>query len=226
MKINKSFATNFIAITLLITGYFTKINWLWNMGIFAFSGAITNLIAIHMLFEKVPFLYGSGVVERRFKDFKLGIKNMLILEFFTLENIKKFFSEKDLLPKEDVFEKKINYDNIFAELIETIATSNLGSMLALIGGKEALTPLKEPIINKLKNTVQNIIKDITEHKEDIITNLQKEISDIIDNRLLSLTPKKVKNIVQTMIRVHLGWLVVWGGVFGGLIGLFYGNIPF
>jgi hypothetical protein len=29
----------------------------------------------------------------------------------------------------------------------------------------------------------------------------------------------VKEIIQTMIRQHLGWLVVWGGVFGGLIGL-------
>jgi len=29
----------------------------------------------------------------------------------------------------------------------------------------------------------------------------------------------VKNIIQRMIKEHLGWLVVWGGVFGGLIGL-------
>jgi hypothetical protein len=29
----------------------------------------------------------------------------------------------------------------------------------------------------------------------------------------------VKEIIQTMIRKHLGWLVVWGGVFGGIIGL-------
>ena len=28
----------------------------------------------------------------------------------------------------------------------------------------------------------------------------------------------VKEIIQTMIREHLGWLVVWGGVFGGLFG--------
>jgi hypothetical protein len=26
-------------------------------------------------------------------------------------------------------------------------------------------------------------------------------------------------MVQQMIEQHLGWLVVWGGVFGGLIGL-------
>jgi len=29
----------------------------------------------------------------------------------------------------------------------------------------------------------------------------------------------VKDIIQKMIRAHLGWLVVWGGVIGGLIGL-------
>jgi len=29
----------------------------------------------------------------------------------------------------------------------------------------------------------------------------------------------VKKIIENMIQKHLGWLVVWGGVFGGLIGL-------
>jgi len=30
----------------------------------------------------------------------------------------------------------------------------------------------------------------------------------------------VKEIVQKLIKEHLDWLVVWGGVFGGVIGLF------
>jgi len=29
----------------------------------------------------------------------------------------------------------------------------------------------------------------------------------------------IKEIVQHLISKHLGWLVVWGGVLGGLIGL-------
>jgi hypothetical protein len=37
--------------------------------------------------------------------------------------------------------------------------------------------------------------------------------------LQELTPEQVKLIVQKMIRQHLGWLVVWGGVIGGLMGV-------
>jgi hypothetical protein len=33
-----------------------------------------------------------------------------------------------------------------------------------------------------------------------------------------MTPEIVKSVIQNMIKKHLGWLVVWGAVFGGLIG--------
>jgi uncharacterized membrane protein YheB (UPF0754 family) len=54
---------------------------------------------------------------------------------------------------------------------------------------------------------------------DFTNTLIKKVEHIIDNRLSELTPENVKQIVQDMIRKHLGWLVVWGGVFGGAIGL-------
>ena len=47
----------------------------------------------------------------------------------------------------------------------------------------------------------------------------KSLENLIDRRLEELSPEDVKVIVQKMIREHLGWLVVWGGVFGGLLGL-------
>ncbi|MDE5014546.1 DUF445 domain-containing protein, partial [Francisella tularensis subsp. holarctica] len=45
------------------------------------------------------------------------------------------------------------------------------------------------------------------------------IERLIDSRLDELTPQKVKEIILKIIRENLGWLVGWGGVFGGLIGL-------
>ena len=54
---------------------------------------------------------------------------------------------------------------------------------------------------------------------DFTSTLIGKVEHIIDNRLNELTPENVKQIVQDMIREHLGWLVVWGGVFGGAIGM-------
>jgi uncharacterized membrane protein YheB (UPF0754 family) len=99
-------------------------------------------------------------------------------------------------------------------------------MLAMFGGKEALDPLKEPITEKLKNIINELAGKKDENssddaKNDFTQNLIIKIEQIIDNRLADLTPKMVKEIIQKMIRKHLGCLVVWGGVFGGLIGLVF-----
>ena len=48
-----------------------------------------------------------------------------------------------------------------------------------------------------------------------------KVDAIVMQRLNELTPEMVKTIVQDMIHKHLGWLVVWGGVFGGFIGLIF-----
>ena len=48
--------------------------------------------------------------------------------------------------------------------------------------------------------------------------MREEVELIIDSRLNELSPEQVKNIVKDIIHKHLGWLVVWGGVFGLIIG--------
>ena len=64
-------------------------------GLFALSGAITNQLAIHMLFEKVPFLYGSGVIEKNFTVFKESIREMIMKQFFSKEQLGEFFSKEE-----------------------------------------------------------------------------------------------------------------------------------
>lgn len=81
---NKSIATNLSALIITIIGIFSPYysEEILTAGLFALSGSITNWLAVHMLFEKIPLLYGSGIIVRRFEDFKLGIKNLIIEEFF------------------------------------------------------------------------------------------------------------------------------------------------
>lgn len=62
-----------------------------SVGLFALSGALTNWLAVHMLFERVPGLYGSGVITLRFDDFKLGILALVREELFGADKIERLF---------------------------------------------------------------------------------------------------------------------------------------
>ncbi len=226
---NKSLITNLLAISLMILGHFMNNTILSMIGLFAFSGAITNWLAIHMLFEKVPGLYGSGVIPMRFNEFKSAIRNMMMNEFFTQENISKFMQssgsnqlDKHLAP---VIEK-VDLDPAFDKLVSVIMDSSFGGMLGMFGGEEALHPLREPFIENMKVSLVEMIQSekFKQLLSDELGNsessdeIQSKITEIIDQRLDELTPLMVKEIVQKMIKEHLGWLVIWGGVFGGIIG--------
>ena len=227
---NKSIITNLTAFIATLLGYILEQHLIFTIGLFALSGAITNWLAIHMLFEKVPGLYGSGVIPARFEDFKLAIRQLMMEQFFTKENIDRFLSSKsggaaaiDLSP---VIEK-VDLSPAFDSLVSVIETSSFAPMLAMVGGSEALQPMREPFIEKMKVSIQEItqsekfstlLRDELE-QPDMIANMQDKVSDIIEKRLNELTPQLVKEIIQAMIKKHLGWLVVWGGFFGGLIGL-------
>ena len=94
---NKSIITNILAISLTVYGMFSPIysTEIFMAGLFALSGGLTNWLAMHMLFEKVPLLYGSGVIPERFEDFKQGIRELILTEFFSLSSIKNFLEKKE-----------------------------------------------------------------------------------------------------------------------------------
>ena len=87
---NKSILTNGISFLILLLGLNLQSNIITTVGLFAISGGLTNWLAIHMLFEKVPFLYGSGVVKIQFESFKIGLKNLIINEFFSSDKLTSF----------------------------------------------------------------------------------------------------------------------------------------
>lgn len=228
---NKSILTNSLAILVVAGGLALKNELILTIGLFALSGAITNWLAIHMLFEKVPGLYGSGVIPARFEDFKLAIRNLMMEQFFTEENIDRFLRVSDGIKPDlhlsPVIEK-VDLSPSFDTLVKVIMESSFGSMLGMFGGEKALAPLKEPFIVNMKQSLINItqsdsfldlLRDELE-QPDVMNDMREKVEDIIEKRLEELTPELVKEIIQEMIKQHLGWLVVWGGVFGGLIGLF------
>lgn len=226
-SMNKSLLTNVISTVIFIVAYFCPEfigkKAIVHASLFALSGAVTNWIAIYMLFEKVPGLYGSGIITLRFEQFKEGIRALIMENFFTEENFAKVTQET--LPhriEPELVINKIDFDKVFDGFVRVITSSQYGSMLSLFGGKKALEPLSEPFKKEMKVQVSDIVSNI-----DIAAILQKEtdfnvfrskIDTMVNTRLNELTPRRVKEIIEEMIRKHLGWLVVWGGIFGALIG--------
>ena len=234
---NKSFLTNLIAFLILAVGLiFENSLFIW-VGLFALSGALTNALAIHMLFEKVPGLVGSGVIPERFEAFKAAIKHLMMSQFFTQDNIDRFISNSNTatptLQIAPVIEK-VNLEPAFDKLVAVIMQSSFGSMLSMCGGASALAPLKDPFVINLKASLIEMTEQAEFHEllkqeidqPSVMRSIQAKVANIIDARLEELTPQLVKEMVQNMIHEHLGWLVVWGGVFGGLIGALSVLIPY
>jgi len=168
------------------------------------------------------------VVPSHFEEFKVGIRELLMKQFFTPENMQRFLGSSDsqkALELAPVIEKT-DLNPAFDGFINVIENSSFGGMLAMVGGVEALQPLREPFIKRMKSSLVKITAT-DEFQAALRSSLASgaggavvhdKINAVIEKRLDELSPQMVKQIVQDMIAKHLGWLVVWGAVFGGLIG--------
>lgn len=230
----KGLVTNLVAALLVIVGLMmpgAAAPYILSAGLFALSGALTNSLAIHMLFERVPGLYGSGVITLHFESFKTTIREMIMSQFFSAENLDRFFDSDtvmhsgmdELLPE---MIEELDFDPAFDSLTDAIMSSSMGSMLGFVGGVKALDSLREPFAQRMKAYLQRFVQS-PEFQAGFTARLGKathsdavlaRVEGLIDARLQELTPLQVKQIVQDMIRRHLGWLVVWGGVIGGVLG--------
>ena len=220
-------AIGLIIIGLLLPGSLGTV--VFYTGLFALSGAVTNWLAVHMLFEKVPGLYGSGVIPTHFEEFKAGIQTLVTRELFNKENIEKFFAKSENAKTIDVepVVNNLDMDDAYDQLVSVVMDSSLGQMLAMVGGEKALDTMRDPFKTRMREFLLKTVKS-----PSFQSNMQKQLQSvtssddfserigaIVKTRLDEMTPELVKDIMQRMIRKHLGWLVVWGAVFGGLIGL-------
>lgn len=259
---NAPLVTNIIALLIMVSGYFSPIfqQQLIMTGAFALSGALTNWLAIYMIFERIPLIYGSGVILLKFEELRQALKNVIIEQFFNKEHIEKVLknylqnSKSSNNTDDDNAEadsdknnnnqtqnantqnaniakisEKIDIDKLFDIMVASALNSKLGDMLSMFGGKDILENMREPFRDKasqeLDGILQKLISDVKNDPEAMeeltgfsSANITAHAEEIIDQRLQELTPQMVKNIIHKIIAEHLGWLVIWGGVCGGVIG--------
>jgi len=235
---NKSRLTNLIAAAIIVAGYFSPVygRQILTLGFFALSGALTNWIAVRMLFEKVPLLYGSGVIPAHFQEIKSWISSLIQTQFFSRENLEHYLAQGQTLVMESIDLEgalgRLDYDGMYDRVKAEILSSRLGGMLALFGGEAFLEKQRETFKTKVRGYIVQEVSSpdfipslLGGGGDKLIPLIQEKVAEIVAGRLEELTPVMVKELVEEMIQKHLGWLVVWGGVFGGLIGLVMSFVP-
>jgi len=208
---------------------FTAWRFIMSFGLFAFSGGFTNWLAIKMLFDKIPFLYGSGVIPKRFKEIRETVKNVIMKTFFDQTYLEKYLNQKagqwlGSLNLEDKIKELLEspvVDQIIESKLTELSSRPEGMFLAMMGVDPlALKPMIKPFVLGMgTDVVPHLFNNFEVTKLINIETIRTEIDSLMSTKLLELTPERVKLLLEEVMREHLGWLIVWGNVFGGLIGL-------
>ena len=136
----------------------TVLKYLLSFGLFSFAGGITNWLAIKMLFDRIPGLYGSGVIPRQFVAIRETVKNTIMKTFFDSEYLEDYINEraKGMLSELDLGSRikdglnKPEFDvKLVAKLTEMSEKPEgmlIQTMAQMFGGVPLLVPFVKPLI--------------------------------------------------------------------------------
>ena len=94
------------------------------------------------------------------------------------------------------------------------------TMAQMFGGVPLLVPVVKPLIVGFADEFAHQVTDNFDIKEFVsVDKIRNELDKLMGEKLQQLTPERVKLLMEEVIRSHLSWLIVWGNVFGGLLGI-------
>ncbi len=113
--------------------------------------------------------------------------------------------------------------------IDKLTQSSIGGMLLMVGldnVRPAVNQFVTSFVGSMQEKVVAAAKDVggktlpleLDH-DRIIADLQVQVEPLLEQKLQQLHAEDVKKMMEDVMRKHLGWLIVWGNVFGGLIGV-------
>jgi len=198
-------------------------------GLFGFAGGVTNWLAITMLFDEVPGLYGSGIIPKQFEQIKSTMKTMIMDTFFDPKFLEKQLKDKiGEFTDPKMIETKLTdlldsptFDKMLDDKLASIGEGPMGLMLSMMNMTGAkIKPFLKPFVSGIAKDVGPMLSKMMEGEGALpVLKIREEVNKLMDDRLKELTADRVKKLIEVIMKTHLGWLVVWGNIFGGLIGI-------
>ena len=228
---HKGNVSNLISFCLLVVGlaassWMAWSSWVLAAGLFGFAGGITNWLAVKMLFDRVPFLYGSGVIPNRFREIRKTVRDLILRHFFDVEYLERFFTGRmDALSDDPGLEEKVaellnsdEVDEIIERKLEELQAPPAGAMLKMVGTATVKPMVKQFVSSLGSELAPRLAAEMAKSGLDV-ESLRQQVDQLLTAKLEELTPEVVRQMMEEVMREHLGWLIVWGNVFGGSIGL-------
>ena len=84
----------------------------------------------------------------------------------------------------------------------------------------SLKPVIKPFVLDMGTDMAPLLLEMFDANSMLnVDTMRSEVEQMMDAKLQELTPDMVKELIENVIRNHLGFLIVWGNVFGACIGL-------
>lgn len=191
------------------TGYYLR-----SIGLQAFAGGLTNWIAIQMLWNKIPYLAGTGIILEKYDEIRDALKETVMTTFFDETYLNWYVKDKLLsINYVEVTKTLVNKHNAHEIILEAAVKDP--NLRALVG--PSLKPLIVKTVMKMEPQIKGAIKKVNLVQQ--LSSARKQIDDMLEGKLQIMTPPRVKSLMEDLIASELYWLIVWGNIFGGGLGL-------
>ncbi|KAL0229069.1 hypothetical protein GEMRC1_013689 [Eukaryota sp. GEM-RC1] len=198
-------------------------------GLFGFAGGVTNWLAVKMLFDRIPFIYGSGVIPNRFREIRRTTKDTIMRTFFDQKYLEKYLAKKagqvlGGLNIEDKIRQLLEsqvVDDIIDSKLREFSQRPEAVYITMMGIQpEQLKTWIKPFALGLGGDLAPLVSQLFDPSKTLnLEMLRKELDGLMTTKLEELTPEMVKAMMEDVMREQLGLLIVWGTFFGGMIGI-------
>jgi len=241
---NKATISNFITLLIMVTGIVLhqiyqddeEIDNKWvdafklirAFGLFGFAGGMTNWLAIRMMFDKIPFLIGSGILLNNFVEIRDNVKKTTMATYFDAGHLSHYVTQKteiilnSLQLDESIREviRSPGVQALISDKIEEVFSTPEGLVLGLVVNKEKVKLNIMPSFENAGKDIVPLVSQLIRNSEHLSEEkVRDQVDRLITSKLVEMHPKNIIAVVKEMVENELGWVIVWGNVFGGLLGL-------
>lgn len=139
-----------------------------------------------MLFERIPGVYGSGVIPNRYEEIRGGVKDTIMATFFDREFLKNYLATKlkdvaggfDVLAQVDTMVNSEDFGKMVEEKLESLKELPMMATMIAAGMQPAsLKPMVVPFVANLgKDLAPLLVEKLTDAAIMIdINDVRKEI---------------------------------------------------